>query len=540
MEFAGFDIVEEILRNDRFVVYRGRRRRNRQPVLLKAFSGVAGRADHERLEREFDLRRGLSIGLPRAYELVRGPEGPCLVMEDRGFVPLSRILSGGRLDLDAFFRIAVALCGVLGELHRRDLIHGTVNPACILVDSTSHEVQLLSVAISAATSVDAQAPLPPGSAAYMSPEQTGRINRTVDHRTDFYSLGAVFYEALSGAPPFRTSDSLELIHAHIAKAPAALTALDVDIPEPLSHLVLKLLAKAPEDRYATALGIKHDLEQCERQWSTRRAIAPFQLARWDVSDRFVIPQRLYGREGEAARLLEAFDEVCNGASALMLVSGYSGSGKTSLIHEWHRPIVRRRGYFIEGKFDQVVRNIPFGAPIQALRSLVRQLLTASEDQLVRWREDLSTALGVNGGVLAEVIPEIELVMGDQPPPAPLGPAEAQNRFRYVFQSFIATLARAEHPLVIFLDDVQWTDTATLDLLQALLTSPNIRHLLFVCAYRDNEIDAQHVLTAAASRLESAHARVHRLALAALICPIWSIFSATLCTASRQTLNRSPV
>jgi predicted ATPase len=234
-----------------------------------------------------------------------------------------------------------------------------------------------------------------------------------------------------------------------------------------------------------------------------------------VSERFLIPQKLYGRDREVANLLKAFEETCDGGNQLLLVSGYSGIGKTSLIQELYKPIIRDRGYFISGKFDQVVRNIPYGALIQAFRGLVWQLLTESEERLEVWRERLSKALGANGGVLAEVIPEIELILGKQASPAPLDPAESQNRFQYVFQNFVGTLAQKEHPLVVFLDDLQWVDAATLDLLHALLTGSDIRHLLLVCAYRDNEVDADHLLTWAVGRLVTSGATFRRMPLAPL-------------------------
>ena len=304
------------------------------------------------------------------------------------------------------------------------------------------------------------------------------------------------------------------------------------MPEQVSRIVLKLLAKAAEDRYQSAPGLKHDLEQCQQAWSREHDIPLFDLATQDVPDLFLISQKLYGRERELADLLGAFDDTCDGRTALLLVSGYSGIGKTSLIHELYRPIVRQRGYFITGKFDQVVRNIPYGAFAQALRSLVGQLLTESEDRLAQWRARLSAALGANGGVLAEVIPELELILGKQAPPPPLDPTEARNRFGYVFQQFVGALADRDHPLVVFLDDLQWADAATLDLLQALLTGPDIHHLMLIGAYRDNEVDANHLLTWAINRLESSGARVSRVWLGPLALPDLTAFVS-------DTLHREP-
>jgi predicted ATPase len=350
---------------------------------------------------------------------------------------------------------------------------------------------------------------------YISPEQTGRVSRTIDYRTDFYSLGATLYEVLTGRPPFKSDDSLEIIHSHLAKNPAAPSLLDQRIPEQISRIVLRLMAKAPEDRYQSTTGVAHDVDVCERQWIASQAVAPFELGQRDVPERFLMSRKLYGRDRETRQLLTAFEEAHGGITSLLLVSGYSGIGKTSLIHDLYKPIVRQRGYFISGKFDQIVRNIPYGALIQSFRGLVWQLLTETEERLAAWRGRVERALGANGGVLAEVIPEIELIIGKQEPPPPLGPTEAQNRFRYVLQSFVAVVASKDHPLVLFLDDLQWVDAATLEVLDTLLTAPEIRHLLLIGAYRDNEVDAGHRLTVAVQRVALAGARVHRVPLGPL-------------------------
>jgi len=522
VEIPGYDVVEEIVRHGPYAVYRGHRQGDRQPVLLKAPIRGSLRADDEGLRREFEVLSSLSVtGIPRPYDLIRGADTTCLVLQDCGLVPLCTMLGTGRPNLLTFFTIAIELCTILGALHRRMIVHGALSPASILVGTDSGTVQLLNVGLGSGASADTRARTTDGAAAYMSPEQTGRIDRAVDYRTDFYSLGVTFYEMLTGAPPFSSDDSLELVHAHIAKTPTR-PACDA-VPEQVSRLVLKLLAKAAEDRYQSVAGIVRDLETCQREWTTCETISLFDLGSHDLPEQLLIPRKLYGRDREVGELRRAFDETCEGRTTMMLVSGYSGIGKTSLIHELHNPIVRQRGHFVGGKFDQVVRNIPYGALTQALRTLVRQLLTESEGELSRWRAQLSDSLGANGGVLAEVIPEIELILGEQAPPPPLDPTEARNRFGYVFQSFVRAVAQKEHPLVVFLDDLQWVDAGTLDLLHALLTSPDIHHLMLIGAYRDNEVDAGHLLTWAIDRLETSGAHLSRLSLGPLALPELTLF-----------------
>jgi predicted ATPase/transcriptional regulator with GAF, ATPase, and Fis domain len=523
VEIPGYDVVEEVTRRGPYAVYRGRRQSDQQLVLLKAPVRTPLREpDREELRREFELLSGLSVaGIPRTYDLIRTTHTTCLVLEDCGLVPLCAILDAGRIDLTSFFTIAIQLCTILGALHHRKIIHGAISPSSVWVGADREHVQLLHGGLGSGISAETRARVADGAAAYTSPEQTGRINRAVDYRTDFYSLGATFYEMLTGAPPFSSDDSLELIHAHIAKTPIR-PALGA-VPEQVSRLVLKLLAKAAEDRYQNVVGLTHDLQTCQREWEAHQTISLFDLGSHDVPEQLLIPQKLYGREREVGELLRAFDETCEGRTAMMLVAGYSGIGKTSLIQELAQPIVRQRGHFVGGKFDQVVRNIPYGALTQALRTLVRQLLTESEGELSRWRAQLSEALGANGGVLAEVIPEIELILGKQAPPPPLDPTEARNRFGYVFQSFVRAVARKDHPLVVFLDDLQWVDAGTLELLHALLTSPDIRHLLLIGAYRDNEVDAGHLLTWAINRLEACGAPLSRLSLGSLALPELRLF-----------------
>jgi tRNA A-37 threonylcarbamoyl transferase component Bud32 len=512
------EVGQELARNDCFVLYRGRSRQDGRPVLLKTPSRDPTSAFEVRLlEHEYEILQGLALsGVIRVHDLLRHERGCYLVLEDRGETPLQSLLPWRQLDLDAFFKLAIQLATLLGELHRREIIHNHLNPCSILLHATTGEVCLADFSLASRMVSETHPSLPlsllRNTLAYLSPEQTGRMNRMVDYRTDFYSLGVTLYELLTGSPPFRSADPLELIHCHIAKLPVPPNAIDATIPEPLSQMVMKLLAKTAEQRYQSALGLRTDLEHCAQRGTDLGTIAPFPLGQQDVSDRFVVPQHLYGREQQLAELLRAFEQTCQGRSACMLVAGYAGIGKTTLIQELYKPLVQHRGYFIAGKFDQLARNIPYHAVIQAFQRLVQRLLAEGEECLYVWRGQLAAALGSNGGVLAEVLPEIELILGKQSPAPPLGPTEAQNRFTMVLQNFLAVLATPEHPLVVFLDDLQWVDTATLQLLPPLLTHPDLHCLFLIGAYRDNEVNADHPLLTIQAGLADAGAQLHRITL----------------------------
>lgn len=415
------------------------------------------------------------------------------------------LLCGEPMDLGRFLSLAVGIAGATAELHGRDIIHKNINPQTILVDPATGNV---TIADGSGTS---RAPFerpnrndlyrPEALPTYISPEQTGRLNRVVDHRTDLYSLGVTFYEMLTGAPPFQSTDVLELVHCHIARLPVPPADVLSSIPPTVSDIVMKLLAKTAEDRYQTAIGLKRDLEKCLAQWEAKGTIDSFPLGERDISERLMIPQRLYGREGDIAALLDAFERVvAEGTPEMFLVTGYSGIGKTSVVRELDRPIVRERGLFISGKFDQFKRDVPYSTISEAFRELIRQILTESEESLARWRRELQEALGPNGRIIIEVIPQVELIVGKQEPVPELPPAEAQNRFSMVFRRFVGVFATEDHPLVIFLDDLQWVDTVTLKLLENLITDPETNHMLIIGAYRDNEVDLSHPLTAALDRI----------------------------------------
>jgi predicted ATPase/transcriptional regulator with GAF, ATPase, and Fis domain len=517
MEIPGYRIREELTRDAQFVLCRAEAR-DGVPVLLKRpLSSSPDPAAVAALRRERELLRALAVeGVPRVRSI--DGSGPFLVLEDIGAVLLRTHLGKRRLDLPEFFEIALDLSRTVGELHRRRVVHKNLCPESVLVEPNTRRTQVHDFALASRLPQETQPPSPPGllpaRLTYLSPEQTGRMNRVVDYRADLYSLGAVFYEMLTGRPPFDSDDPLELVHAHIAKAPPSPSRLVPAVPEALSEIVLKLLAKTAEGRYQSAFGLHADLELCARGWAAGET-ARFPLGERDVSEEFTIPQHLYGREEEIRILLEAFDRACGGRAALMLVGGYSGIGKTSLVNEVHKPIVARKGRFVSGKADQLERSTPYGPLLQAFRALVRQVLAEGEDLLATLRERLREALGANAGVVCAVIPELELLLGPQPAPPPLPPTESQNRFNYAFENFLGAFARPEHPLVVFLDDLQWADSATLQLLAQLLTNLGVRDLLLIGAFRDNEVAPGHPLVKVVGEIRAAGAVVQEIALGPL-------------------------
>jgi PAS domain S-box-containing protein len=474
----------------------------------------------ERLQHEYALKAELDADwAARPIALTNDNGRMTLVLEDPGGVPVDRLL-GRPLDVSQFLRIAIPLAGALRHVHERGLIHKDIKPANILADTASGGVWLTGFGIASRLPREHQAPAPPeviaGTLAYMAPEQTGRMNRSVDSRSDLYALGVTFYEMLTGQLPFTAADPMEWVHCHIARQPVPPNERVADVPGPLSAIVMKLLAKTAEERYQTASGLEADLRRCLGEWETHGRIDPFPLGTHDPSDRLLIPEKLYGREREIDALLAAFDRVvAHGTPELVLVSGYSGVGKSSVVNELHKALVPPRGLFASGKFDQYKRDIPYATLAQAFQTLVRQILAKSEAEVGQWRGALEDAVGPNGQLIVNLIPEVEFVIGKQPPVADLPPQDSQNRFQMVLRRFLGVFARPEHPLALFLDDLQWLDAATLELLEQLITDPDVRHVLLVGAYRDNEVSPSHPLMRTLEAIRKAGARMQEIVLAPL-------------------------
>lgn len=422
------------------------------------------------------------------------------------------------MNLRDFLEHAARIASALSKLHQSGSLHLDIRPANIATDPETGDVSLLgSLGAARAEQVLSDEPqMSPLSMPYISPEQTGRIDRPVDHRADLYALGVTLYELLSGSLPFEADDASGWVHCHVARAPRPLGEAAPDVPRVVSDIIMKLLAKAPEDRYQTAIGLTADLQVCRDEIKAHGKVEPFPLASSDIPDRLQLPSKLYGRDTERATLLEAFDRVvASGVAELVLVTGYSGIGKTSLVREVQVPIVRERGAFISGKFEQLQRDIPYRTIAQAFGELVRQMLSESTESLAGWKRRLEAALGHNGRLITDIVPQLALIIGEQPPVPPLPSSEAQNRFYQVFQAFLGAVARKKHPLVLFVDDLQWADPASLRLLRRAIASPEARHLLVIGAYRDNEVSPSHPLVEVVQQIREAGAHISTIHLGPL-------------------------
>ncbi|MEH1816568.1 MAG: AAA family ATPase [Nostoc sp.] len=519
VNIPGYKVSEELYNGSRTIVYRGYRETDSLPIVIKLLKNPHPTfSELLSFRNQYTIAKNLNSPLiVQTYKLEPYQNGYALVMEDFGGISLKQWgIKGRGKSLQEFLEIAIALCNTLDILYHERIIHKDIKPSNILINPETKQVKLIDFSIASLLPRETQTLVNPnileGTLAYISPEQTGRMNRGIDYRTDFYSLGVTFYELLTGELPFASNEPMELVHCHIAKLPPLLRNRE-DIPQVLCNIVMKLMAKNAEERYQSALGLKFDLENCLHQLQVDGEIQSFEIARRDVCDRFIIPDKLYGRETEILTLLQAFERVSLGATEMMLVAGFSGIGKTAVVNEVHKPIVRQHGYFIKGKYDQFQRNIPFSAFVQAFRDLMRQLLTESDAQIQEWKSKILDAVGEKGQVIIEVIPELSRIIGEQPPAIKLSGTAAQNRFNLLFQQFTQVFTIAEHPLVMFLDDLQWADSASLKLMQLLMADTG--HLLLIGAYRDNEVNLGHQLMLALSELKKNKATINTITLAPL-------------------------
>ncbi|MEH2261907.1 trifunctional serine/threonine-protein kinase/ATP-binding protein/sensor histidine kinase [Nostoc sp.] len=522
VSIPGYRISEQLYNGSRTLVYRGYRETDSLPVVIKLLKNpYPGFSELLSFRNQYTIAKNLNHpGIIQTYSLEPYQNGYALVMEDFGGISLKDFAKVERLhitSLKEFLLPAISLCNTLDIVIHHRIIHKDIKPSNILINPETKQVKLIDFSIASLLPRETQeiqnANALEGTLAYLSPEQTGRMNRGIDYRSDFYSLGVTFYELLTGVLPFVSDDPMELVHCHLAKNPIAVHHHNPHIPLVLSEIVSKLMAKNAEDRYQSALGIKHDLEICLSQLQATENIEYFTLGERDISDRFLIREKLYGREKEVAQLLAAFERVSTGSTEMMLVAGFSGIGKTAVVNEVHKPIVRQRGYFIKGKYDQFQRNIPFSAFVQAFRDLMGQLLSESDAQLQTWKTKILEAVGENGQVLIDAIPSLEGIIGKQPPATELSGTSAQNRFNLLMQKFVQIFTSKEHPLVMFLDDLQWADLASLKLMQLLMEGTG--YLLILGAYRDNEISPTHPFTLTVDEIVKTGAVVNTITLRSL-------------------------
>ncbi|GAB1540179.1 AAA family ATPase [Scytonema sp. NUACC21] len=519
VELPGIQVLVQIYESAKSLVYRGIVEENNQPVILKLLKkDYPTPAELVRYHQEYEITRNLDLeGVVKSYKLQKYQNTLVMLLEDFGGESLDRLLAKRQLTLTEFLKLAIQITDILVKIHQANIIHKDINPSNIVFNAETGQLKIIDFGLSSILlreNTELKNPyVLEGTLAYISPEQTGRINRTVDYRSDFYSLGTTFYEMLTNRLPFETNvDVMELVYCHIAKQPIPVNIINPQVPLVVSEIVMKLMAKTAEERYQSAYGIKADLEVCLNQLQHQGKISNFELCSQDISDKFQISQKLYGREEQIKTLLKAFEKVSLGQKEFMLVSGYSGIGKSALVQEIYKPITEHKGYFISGKFDQLHRNIPYGAVVHAFTQLVRQLLVETEEQLQEWRDKLLVSLGSNAQVIVDVIPEIELIIGKQPALAELAPVEAQNRFNLVFQNFIGVFCQKEHPLVIFLDDLQWADLATLKLIQLMMTDIDNKYLFLIGSYRDNEVNTTHPLTLTLSEIKTSGASINTILL----------------------------
>ncbi len=520
LTLPNYQIIEQIYESANSLVYRGQRKSDNQPVILKMLKqDYPTPAELTRYQQEYDIINSLDLsGVIKVYNIEKYQNTLVIILEDFDGASLKQLIVDRPLTIQEFLPIAIQIADNLANIHAANIIHKDINPSNIVVNVETKQLKIIDFGI--ASRLPRENPILKnpeqleGTLAYLSPEQTGRINRSMDYRTDLYSLGVMFYEMLTGQLPFDSTDAMELVHCHIAKIPVPINEINPEIPQIISNIVMKLLAKNVENRYQSAFGLKSDLERCQENLTGLQDLSglQFKLAKNDFSGRFQIPQKLYCRKNEVNTLLQAFERVNQGTTEMMLVAGYSGVGKTALVHEVHKPMTEKRGYFAGGKFDQFQKNIPYSAITQAFNKFCRYLLLENTETLANWKTKILTAVGNNGQIIIDVIPDLELVIGKQPPVAEVGSTEAINRFQLFYLNFIKVLCSKEHPFILFIDDLQWIDSASLTLLKAIMLDGEIQHLLIIGAYRDNEVNSSHPFVMAMDELQKNNVVINTITL----------------------------
>src|SRR3990167_3308536 len=500
LTLEGYTIKELSQQSGQFSLYKGIRNADEMPVVLKVCQSdrSAALSDIVAIQHEYEILKHLNLSsVIKVYDLIKTHDRLVLVLEDIGGTSLQQYLSNGPVSLSDFFKLTLQLVDAIGELHLQNITHKDINPNNILINTENLTIKLADFGISSELTQENQENRSlhnlQGSLSYYSPEQTGRMNRSVDYRSDFYSLGVTLYEMLAGKVPFDSQDTLELVHLHLTSVPESLTSTNPDIPLVIEDIIFKLLSKMPESRYKSAAGLRADILLCQEQWERNNSIEHFAVGKSDLQDHLTISPKLYGREEQFDILRGKFNNVSKGNSELVFVSGYSGIGKTALVKELYQPIAKHHGYYFSGKFDQLQRATPYSAIIEAFSGFVQYCLTEPESQLDLLRSLLKEALGNNGQIIVNIIPDVELIIGKQPPLAELPTAMAQNRLTSTFLNFVRTVIQFKHPLVLFIDDLQWIDMASLNLIKLLVEDRELHELLIIGAYRDNEVSDTHPL-----------------------------------------------
>jgi len=500
----GYDIIEKLGESPQAVVYKAFHKKDpNRPLVLKILKAVSLSKDQKRHFRQkmehLKILHDTHLITPLSFN-VRGDIRFFTQDYFEGITLDEWAKKQTKITLNDFFTIACKLTEVLNKVHEAGIIHGGVKPHNILIQPESLDVRLIDFI----TPLDVRdvshfiydPSFVEGTLAYTSPEQTGRINHRVDFPSDLYSLGITSYELLTGRLPFFSTDPLELIHSHLAEEAPLVHELDPKIPPISSKIIGKLMLKQPEKRYQSASGLLVDLIRCRDEYSNTGTIGEFPLGVYDRTHRVTFVSKMVGRDREAEIILEEYDEAAKGSFLSLFISGLPGIGKTRLIQELQKPIVEHRGYFTSGKFDVYQKkNIPYSSLIQALRNLVRTFLTESNVRVALWKQKIIKAVGNNGRVITDVIPELETLIGPQPEVKPLPPVESRNRFHDVFGRFLTCLASEENPLALFIDDLQWCDVASFDFLANIFANYKEHPYLFLLgAYRHNEVDSSHPLT----------------------------------------------
>lgn len=542
LTIPGYEIHDVLFEGAHYIVFHALRKQDNKKAIIKILKDeYPNLEDVSRFEREYQITRAAEetgAGIGKAYGLEKIGQSYAIIFEDIGGSSLDRILASQKLSLKDSLSIAIQITATLGRLHEKPIIHKDVNPSNIIWNRTTGQAELIDFSIASLLPRERQAVVNPrmleGTLAYMSPEQTGRMNREIDERTDFYSLGVTLYQMLTEKLPFKSDDPLELIHLQMAKQPEPPINLNPEIPQILSDIVLKLLAKTPEERYQGSRGLEFDLSKCLEALNLMGKVDPFPLGTHDISDRFQISGKFYDRKQELAHLLDLFQAVSEGERHLLLIGGFSGIGKTSLVLEVYKPIVEKRGFFITGKFDPYKKS-PYSGIVEALQDWVRQILMETTDSIAAWKRILLAAVESNGGIVTEMIPAFEQILGPQEKPPSVSPNEVQERLIFFFVNFLQSLARPEHPLVIFLDNLHWADAGSLRLIKEVLIRRDSKYLLIIAAYRNNEPESEKITRFVKDELEKENYYPKMISLSPLpFDDLWQMLTDSLQTLPDKT------